>query len=102
MNSDFGLSAHSLNMIRDTLSQFPEIKDAIIFGSRAMGKYKKGSDVDIALKGDVNQDTIVKIYVILDQKLPLPYKFDLVKDETIDNLELKAHIDQHGISFLSR
>ena len=94
----FGLSPRSLKMIKDTFALFPEIKEAIIFGSRAMGNYKKGSDVDIALKGNITQETLVKIYVKLDQELPLPYKFDLVNYQSISNEELKTHIDQYGVS----
>ncbi len=104
MKSDsiFGLPDQSLDMIKNTLAQYPEVKEAIIFGSRAMGNYKKGSDVDIALKGNISQDTLLKIYVKLDQELPLPYKCDIVDYHAITNSELKTHIDQYGVPFFPR
>ena len=44
----FGLLDRDIKYIIKALEQHDEIEKAIIFGSRAMGNYKKGSDVDIA------------------------------------------------------
>ncbi len=46
-----GLKDGDLKNIITVLQQEAEVEEAIIFGSRAKGNYKKGSDVDIALKG---------------------------------------------------
>jgi predicted nucleotidyltransferase len=51
MNLDFGLTHSDLHAIKQVLAKYPQIEQAIIFGSRAKGNYKPGSDVDIALKG---------------------------------------------------
>jgi len=45
----FGFKPGDLETIVQTLSKFPEIKKAVIFGSRAKGTYQAGSDVDIAV-----------------------------------------------------
>ncbi len=97
----FGISEKSLQSIIDALKKFPEVQEAIIFGSRAMGHYKPGSDVDLALKGNITPDTLLKIKTLLDQELPLPYLFDIVDYQAIDNPDFKAHIDQYGKIFFS-
>lgn len=102
MKNEFGLSEKSFELIKETLTRFDEVHEAIIFGSRAMGNYKKGSDVDIALKGNLKEDTLLKISVILDQELPLPYFFDIVDYDSLANQGLKTHIDEDGILFFSR
>lgn len=56
---DFGLSTADLGEIIKVLHSFPEVKQAILFGSRAKGTYKRGSDVDIALQGkDITLETV--------------------------------------------
>ena len=48
----FGLPDKTLTDIQQLLSQFPEIESAFIYGSRAKGNFKKGSDVDLVLSGE--------------------------------------------------
>jgi predicted nucleotidyltransferase len=58
----FGLSKSDTDYIVLTLNRFPEVEKAMIFGSRAIGNYKKGSDVDIAVIGEkVNFSIIAKL-----------------------------------------
>lgn len=93
----FGLSKTDCLYIKEALRHYPEIEQAIIFGSRAKGNYKAGSDVDIALKGTVITDNIVyKLSDELEEQLPLPYFFDLIIYNSITNLELRQHIDRVG------
>ncbi len=100
---NFGLSEKSYNLILETLQKFPEIEKTIIFGSRAMGNYKKGSDVDLAIKGkNVNFDTVLKLHSILEQDLPLPYFFDIVDYKELENENLKEHIEKFGIVLFER
>lgn len=49
--NNFGIESESYQRIVKALSQFREIDEVIVFGSRAMGNYKKGSDIDLALLG---------------------------------------------------
>jgi len=48
----FGLLDRDIEYIKEGISKFETIEKAIIFGSRSMGNYKKGSDVDIAIFGE--------------------------------------------------
>ncbi|HSX14198.1 MAG TPA: nucleotidyltransferase domain-containing protein [Chlamydiales bacterium] len=95
----FGLKKTDLQAIIQLLKFHPEVKKAIIFGSRAMGNYKAGSDVDIAIQGDVSEETAWIISSELNERLPLPYKFDVVAYTEKTNPDLIKHIDQFGISF---
>jgi len=96
----FGLSDQQLNLIKETVAQFNEIDSAVIFGSRAMGNYKPGSDVDIAIKGrGINSDIVAALSTRLNEELPLPHFFDVVHYNTLDNETLIRHIDEEGILF---
>jgi len=74
----YGLSDNDLLSIQSVLQHFPEVEQAILYGSRAKGNYKTGSDVDIALRGSgLNLSSLASIASQFDE-LPLPYKVDLL------------------------
>lgn len=100
---NFGLKEHDINIIKNTIHLFKEIDDAIIFGSRAMGNYKKGSDVDIALKGKrLSGQTVASVNESLNELCPLPYFFDVIHYDSITNQRLRDHIDEYGIPIENR
>lgn len=93
----YGLMEKDLDYIHRALSSFKEIDKAYIFGSRSMGNYKRGSDVDIAISGEnVTGKTLFQVDDLLNEEYPLPYFFDVVIYEEIRNEELKRHIDTVG------
>ena len=98
MNPDsFGLLKRDLDYIFEAIQKFPEIEKAIIFGSRAMGNYKKGSDIDLAIVGDqITDQTKTRLSSILNQELPIPYFIDVVDYKSISNKDLVKHIDTEG------
>lgn len=94
-----GLTEADINHIRAAMKQFPEIEQAVIFGSRAKGTHKKASDVDLAIKGrSVTPETIQRLHFLLNEELPLPYFFDVVHYESLENRLLVEHIDRVGKS----
>lgn len=96
----FGLTNSDLIYMRNIFQKFQEIESVIIFGSRALGNYKSGSDIDICIKGkNISFDTTSQLKAQLEEMGPLPYFIDIVDYNSIDNLELKKHIDQYGILF---
>lgn len=100
METRFGLLKSDLNAIIQTLHQYSGVECAYLFGSRAIGNFRNGSDVDIALKGkSLNFDTLSKISYWLNEETTMPYRFDVVRYETIQEEDLKAHIDRIGIEF---
>lgn len=95
----FGLKDKDVKLIKDILRLHTKVKETIIFGSRAMGTERPGSDIDLAVKGtNITTSDILNIKTQLDE-LPLAYEFDVVNYSTIKNRELIEHIDVHGISF---
>lgn len=100
MDDRFGLSQADLEMIVAVLSRYPSVKTAVIFGSRAKGNYKAGSDVDIALHGEEMGDRVaVDVAYQLNEETIMPYKFDVLNYHTIANPDLVAHIDRVGRPF---
>ena len=98
MKNDFGLTERDKKHIESAFLKIPEIEKAIIFGSRAMGNSKKGSDVDLAIVGkNIASATALRLRTLLNEDLPLPYFFDVVRYETITNENLRRHIDEHGV-----
>lgn len=93
----FGLSDSDINEIIALLHENEEVEQAFIFGSRAKGNFKTGSDVDIALKGkDLSFNVVNKISGILNEDTLMPYRFDVLNYHTISNPDLIEHIDRVG------
>lgn len=95
----FGLKPHIIGAIVQVFSNYHQIEKVILYGSRAMGNYKNGSDIDLTFFGnDLNLNIIHKIENDLDDLL-LPYSFDISVFNQISNENLKEHIHHHGIVF---
>ena len=92
----FGLTASDLALITAMFQKHLDVEEAIIYGSRAMGNYKPGSDVDIALKGTLSPNTLGEVYAELNERLPLPYQFDVLAYATLSLPSLIEHIDRYG------
>jgi uncharacterized protein len=93
----YGLSRQDIEEILKTFRHFPEIDEAILFGSRAKGNYKAGSDVDIAIKGDkIEHACVAGLSSLLNEESSLPYFFDIVHFEQIDEPKLVQHIERVG------
>jgi predicted nucleotidyltransferase len=92
----FGLKDSDIAFILSVLQKHPDVEEALIFGSRAMGNYKPGSDIDIALKGKLHPETVIAITIELNQRLPLPYKFDVLDYGDLTPGPFSEHIDRYG------
>jgi len=101
MNS--GLTESDKKIIIAVLKQYPEIESASFFGSRALGTFQKGSDIDIALKGNNLTNKICSdIHFVFEEETLLPYFFDVINYNSIVNPNLKEHIDKYGEVFYQR
>lgn len=97
----FGLKEEIIQAVQQVLEQNQHVDKALVFGSRAKGNYKEGSDIDLALKGDLNAKDVLELHGKLDA-LNLHYKFDLVNYKSISEPALKEHIDEVGMEMYSR
>ena len=94
---DLGLRQSDIDYIIKVISEFSEIEKAVVFGSRAKGNFKPGSDVDIAIYGhNITFDTLSALHSRLEEQGPLPYFFDVVDYTHLSHKELKKHIDRAG------
>lgn len=92
----YGLSKENMTKIQSVLADFVEIDEAVLYGSRAKGNYKSGSDIDLALKGErLNLHILNTISLALDD-LFLPWIFDLVIHHHIRDSALIDHIQRVG------
>lgn len=98
----FGLTDADLKCIVDVIKGYPQIDEAIIFGSRALNTYKKWSDIDIALKGNEIGSTASTISGILNEESSLPYFCDVLDYNLIDSKDLRNHIDRVGLQIYKR
>jgi len=98
---DNGLSEITISKIHGLLKKFPKVEKVILYGSRAMGTYRNGSDIDLTLVGDLSRETLLKISWQLDD-LMLPYMIDLSLMDDIDNPNLIDHINRRGQTFYQR
>ncbi|WP_373056708.1 nucleotidyltransferase domain-containing protein [Zunongwangia sp. H14] len=92
---NFGLKEHVLLKLRKVFRSFPGIKEALIYGSRALGTYREGSDIDITLKADLSFEELIQVERKLDD-LMLPYTIDLSIYQKLSNPDLIDHINRVG------
>ena len=93
----FGLKFEILGQLNSLFISHPEIDTVVLYGSRAKGTYHPGSDIDITIKSEHCNDSLVgKLAEEIDDLL-LPYSFDISLWSQIDNPDLLAHIERVGI-----
>jgi predicted nucleotidyltransferase len=93
----YGLREEDIESIKKEFKKFSEIEKVILFGSRARGNYKKGSDIDLVLLGErLNNEILFKLNMKLNQETVLPYFFDIILYNDIRNKNLIKHIDEIG------
>jgi uncharacterized protein len=103
MTANYGLKDTDLEIICNVFRMESKIEEAVIFGSRAQGNYKNGSDVDIALKGKgIDVATVSHISYHLNEESLLPYKFDILNYHAINNDDLLEQIDRSGTTLYSK
>lgn len=98
----FGLTENTIQKIQAVFVVFPNIDEVVLYGSRAKGTFKNGSDIDLSLKGEqLNLDTLNSLSLKLDDLL-LPYTIDISIYKMIDNADLIEHINRVGILFYKK
>ena len=97
----YGLQKTNIAKVKDIFAEHKEIESVILYGSRAKGNYRPGSDIDLTLKGkNINLSLLNKISLALDD-LVLPYTFDLSIFDRINSSDLLEHIERVCVVFWS-
>jgi predicted nucleotidyltransferase len=93
----FGLKEATINKIIAVFGKYTQIDKILLYGSRAKGNYRNGSDIDLTLIGDqLNYSQLSSIESDIDD-LFLPYSFDISIFKDIDNPDLIEHINRIGV-----
>ncbi|MDE0469883.1 MAG: nucleotidyltransferase domain-containing protein [Candidatus Poribacteria bacterium] len=98
-----GLSDQTLQKIRDVFVRYPQVEEAVLYGSRARGDYKNGSDIDLTLRGsaELTHTILSQIANDLDDQL-LPYTIDLSIFKNIRNPEMIEQIERVGVALYKK
>jgi predicted nucleotidyltransferase len=93
----YGLSDRTLETLTALFEKRSGIREVILYGSRALGTYRNGSDIDITLRTDDSFTFTDLLHLMGDfDESPLPYLADISLYRDIENPDLKAHIDRAG------
>lgn len=98
----FGLSQATLDRLNSVFSRYEAIESVVIYGSRAKGNFRRGSDIDLTIKG---QKMSFRDFMRLEDEiddLMLPYTVDLSQYQDIGNPDLVAHVDRVGVAIYER
>lgn len=95
----YGLPNHVVDALIELFKQHPHIEQVKLYGSRAKGNYRPGSDIDLCLVGlKLTLKELFQIELQIDDLL-LPWKVDLTVKHKIDHPALLDHIDRVGQIF---
>jgi predicted nucleotidyltransferase len=97
----YGLPDYAIAKINTVFASYCNIEKVILYGSRAKGNYKNGSDIDLTIMGDITFTELLRIETIIDDLL-LPWMIDLSVYSSISNQELREHIGRVGKIFYAR
>ena len=99
---NFGLSEDVIAKFKSVFWKYPEIEEVVIYGSRAKGNYREGSDIDITLVGkNVTEQTRSSVWLDLDD-LDTPYLIDLSVFNNLSSKSLVEHILRAGKTFYKK
>lgn len=97
----FGLDEKYIELLRNIFRKYEGIDEVILYGSRAKGNFTDRSDIDFAVKGDVDRYLISNIALDASDS-DIPYKVDVQDYKQIGNFALKHHINRVGKVFYKR
>ncbi|WP_439554772.1 nucleotidyltransferase domain-containing protein [Dyadobacter sp.] len=96
---NYGLKENTIAAIQEVFKKYSLVNKVLLYGSRAKGNFRNGSDIDLVMVGEsLTLSDQFKIEMELDDLL-LPYKIDLVIYHQIENEQLIGHIDRVGVVF---
>ena len=100
--NQYGLSERDMKTIRSVFQSFPEVKTVHVFGSRAKGNYRLGSDIDLAIMNKGVNSTVLSRLIWKFEESNLPYNVDLVDFTKLTKQEFIDHIKRVGIPFFNQ
>ena len=89
-----GLPTRTLEQILGVWRQFPQIRWLKLYGSRALGRQRPGSDIDLAFSSP--EDCSAAFAAAFDER-PTPYRVDVTHWESLRHEGLRQHIARFGV-----
>lgn len=99
---NFGLSEATLERVRRILATFPAIDRAVLYGSRAMGTFKAGSDIDLTLFGSGIDRALCAEVAMMFAASIVPFRVDVSAFDLLTHEGLKDHIRRRGTVLFDR
>lgn len=98
----FGLPDDAVERLCAVFRAWPQICTVLLYGSRAKGTYRQGSDIDLTIEAEgLSLEQLLAIENQIDDLL-LPWMVDLSIKARIDNPALLEHIERVGVPFYRR
>lgn len=100
--NNHGLSDKQLDTIANILFRnCPDIENVSLFGLRATGNYKRYSDIDLVVYGDIKQSVADRLWTLFHES-PLPYKVDIQVFNLIKYPPLRRHIEDKAKTLFTK
>lgn len=97
----YGLTDREISALTGVLARYPNVEQAILYGSRAKGTQKPYSDIDLTLTGDISHSELSRFYMDIDDLL-LPYQLDLSAYNRLSDTAFKEHIRRVGVPLYTK
>lgn len=95
----YGLPDAAVGRLQGVFQEWPGIDRVWLYGSRAKGNYRPGSDIDLSIESDtLSLEQLLAIENQIDDLL-LPWMVDLSLLRSIENPALLEHIRRAGQVF---
>lgn len=95
----FGLRARDMATIQEILKRFPVISSVNIFGSRATGIFRPGSDIDLSIMNEGVDPSALHALKEQFEESSLPYRVEIHYYPTLSDSDFKSSIDKTGKRF---
>lgn len=94
---EFGLTPAHREIIASIFAKYPQIHQVLVYGSRAKGNYRPGSDIDMTISQGENlaTDLLFKLMRDFDDSI-LPFFVDLSIFSQLTEPALIQHIQRVG------
>jgi predicted nucleotidyltransferase len=94
---NYGLSQRTMDSMESIFRKYGNIEQVILYGSRAKGNYRDGSDIDITLRTDntFTRAHLLRVAGDFDDS-DIPYLVDISQYDKVDNEDLREHINRVG------
>ena len=92
-----GLSPEKLRTIRHTIGADSRVRRLVLFGSRAKGNWREGSDIDLAVTGVGLEHADASRWADLLEEELFPWSVDVVLLNNSTDPALREHIERVGV-----